>query len=140
MKNDKCPSWLLVGCSYWFGTTLFARKSMKKGKIICMTKFNNIDKVEKRIISPDGFIFNHSEKEDEVNTAIYLQDNDLIKIVAIRDIEFGEELLTNHNDLRKENRKEKPIKSVTTIKCKYCEAYHRSDHKCKESRNLVKYE
>lgn len=95
------PDWLIIGVSTWFGTTLYTKINIKKDHIICVTDISNLNKVDGHIITKYGNVFNHSNDSDEFNCKLVMQDNDLIKIIAARDIAHGEELLVNYNIIPK---------------------------------------
>ena len=92
------PSNLVMGPSPWYGTTLYTRKKINKDHIICVTDIKNLDVIEKHINTKYGNVFNNSDDNKYVNCELVLQDNDLIKIVSIRFIEYGEELLVNYDN------------------------------------------
>ena len=95
------PDHLILGVSMWYGTTVYTRRNLPKDHIICVTEIDNLNKVDGHIITKYGNVFNNSDDPRFINCQLVLQDNDLIKIVALRDIEFGEELLVDYDNPRK---------------------------------------
>ena len=90
------PKWLYISPSIWYGTTLYTLKKIPKGYIIGITDVCNYDKEEGCIKTKYGNVFNSTDCVKDVNVKMIIQENNLMKIVATKDINSGDELLLEY--------------------------------------------
>jgi hypothetical protein len=100
INKTPVPRYLLVKKAHnSHGNTIFAAKSIAKGKVMCTTDMTNMNYHDGCIMSPVGDVFLHSEHP---NSIIRVNPTNILKIdiIASRDIESGEEILVNYPNTR----------------------------------------
>ncbi len=101
MTSMKCitkskPKYLRVERSLWYGKTIFTDQKILKDKVIAITSKENLMQDKGYFITPFGNLFNSTHDYNDVNLKFEIED-DMVKIIASRDINKGEELLLKYN-------------------------------------------
>jgi len=89
------PEHLIIKKSPWYGTTVFTNKDISEGKVIAMTIHENYNKNEGYFNTPFGIGFNSTDNLKEVN-AVAVVEKLCVRIISIRDIKAGEEILLKY--------------------------------------------
>jgi hypothetical protein len=94
---DTKPDHLIIRRSEWYGLTVKTAIPLKEGSVIACTNKKNYDEIDGHIQTPYGNLFNSTDDYRDVNCKRVISDDDnKIKIVSIRDINAGEELLCSY--------------------------------------------
>ena len=96
IKSEVLPNYLMIKVSNVYGLTIFATKKIPNGHVIATTYMSNMDVADGCIGTPMGDVFNHSDTDYNAIIRINPKVNLKIDVVAITDIDKGDEILVNY--------------------------------------------
>lgn len=99
-QKTPLPSYLKVKqANNQSGSTIFATKTIPKGRVVCITDITNMNYHEGCIMSPMGDVFLHSERYANAEIQVNKTNQYKIDVVTIKEIESGEEILVCYPNL-----------------------------------------
>lgn len=89
------PTYLMVKKSITHSNSIFATRKINKDHVICTTTLVNLDYADRCITTPEGDVFNHSNTPNVI-IVTNPENGYYIDVMALEDIEAGDELLANY--------------------------------------------